>query len=185
MVQIDVPVAFGIGSLFADAANKQLQTGRREYFYQAWADNNVYQGIFFAWIPLYFLMNDFGWETTYMFWIKGSISAYPLYIPLFTIIFFLAANGGFLLGNSLVRAGKIWPNRIVYLAILAYSGLWILLQPSRTLHVGTYEEWAEGKAVWFFQDRIFLLALIVTIAIWAVPLFLYCRHLIDEGNHLD
>jgi hypothetical protein len=120
-----------------------------------------------------------------MGWAKGSISAYPLYIPIFTIIFFLAANGGFLLGNSLVRAGKLWSNRIVYLAILAYSALWILLQPSRTLHVGTYEEWAEGKAVWFFQDRTFLMALIITIAVWAVSLFLYCRHLINEGNRLD
>lgn len=184
MVQIDVPIAFGIGSLFADAANKQLRTGRSEYFYEALADNNIYQAFFFCWIPLYFLMNDFGWETTYMWWEKGSISAYPLYIPIFTVVFFLAANLGFLLGNSLVRVGKIGANRAVYLLILAYAAVWIVAQPSRSLHVGTYQQWAQGQAVWFFQDRTFLIALVVTVVVWAVSLFFFCRHLLLRGNQI-
>jgi len=37
MVQIDVPVAFGIGSLFADAAYRQLQTGQHCRFIARWS----------------------------------------------------------------------------------------------------------------------------------------------------
>jgi hypothetical protein len=66
MVQIDVPVAFAIGSIFADAAHKQLQTGRLEYYYHAFTHNNIYQILFFIWIPVYFLLNYFRWETTHV-----------------------------------------------------------------------------------------------------------------------
>ena len=44
MVQIDVPVAFGIGSFFADAANRQLASGRAEYYYRTFAANNIFGG---------------------------------------------------------------------------------------------------------------------------------------------
>ena len=53
MIQIDIPIAFCIGSLFADAAYKQLQTGRPEYYYRTMAKNNIFQIFFFSWIPVY------------------------------------------------------------------------------------------------------------------------------------
>jgi hypothetical protein len=185
MVQIDVPVAFAIGSIFADAAHKQLQMGRPEYYYQTFAHNNIYQIFFFSWIPVYFLLNYFGWETTHMWWHADSVTAYPFYLPIFLIVFFLAANGGFLLGNWLVRSGRLLINRIVYILIFVYSGIWIFSQPGRTFRLGTYEEWRAGTAPWFYQDLTFLVMLILTLVIWGVALVLYVRKLRQEGMHLD
>ena len=125
MVQIDVPVAFGIGSFFADAANRQLASGRAEYYYRTFAANNIFQIFFFSWIPVYFIANYFGWETTHMWWTADSAAAYPLFIPIFMVLFFGMANLGFLLGAWLVRKGRLGINRAVYLAVLIYAGLWV------------------------------------------------------------
>src|SRR3989304_5705438 len=86
MVQIDVPIAFAIGTIFADAAHKQLQTGRPEYYYHAFSKNIIFQIFFFSWIPAYFLLNYFGWETTHMWWYEDSVTAYPYSVPIFLIM---------------------------------------------------------------------------------------------------
>jgi hypothetical protein len=185
MVQIDVPIAMGIGSLFADAAHRQLQTGRAEYYFRTFAANNVFQAFFFSWIPVYFLMNYFGWETTHMWWHADSINAYPYYLPIFLVVFFGAANLGFILGNRLVRAGRLWANRAVYLGILAYSGIWIFSQVNRTFKLGTYNEWVAGNAPWFYEDRTFLIMLIVTLVVWGAGLAIFALRLMAEGRHLD
>lgn len=72
MVQIDVPVAFAIGSLFADAASRQLQSGQPTAYDRTLALNNLFHIFFFSWIPIYFLLNYFGWETTHMWWHADS-----------------------------------------------------------------------------------------------------------------
>lgn len=185
MVQIDVPVAFAIGSIFADAAHKQLQTRRPEYYYRAFTQNNIYQIFFFSWIPVYFLLNYFGWETTHMWWYENTVTAYPFFIPIFMVGFFLAANGGFLLGNWFVEKGHLVVNRIVYILIFVYSAVWIFVQPGRTLRLGSYAEWKADNAPWFYQDPMFLLMLIVTLVIWGVALVVYIRKLRQEGMHLD
>lgn len=185
MVQIDVPIAFGIGSFFADAAYKQLQAGRPEYYYRTFCKHNIYQIFFFSWIPVYFLLNYFGWETTHMWWKADTVAAYPYFVAIFIVIFFLAANGGFLLGNRLVKSGRVGTNRAVYLGILAYSGIWIFGQRERTFRLGTYTEWANGEAPWFYEDRTFLYVLIFTLVVWAIPLLIYFRALRREGKHLD
>jgi len=185
MVQIDVPVAMGIGSLFADAAHKQLQTGRAEYYFRAFAANNIYQIFFFSWVPVYFLMNYFGWETTHMWWHADSIDAYPYYMPVFLVVFFGAANLGFILGYRLVRGGKLWANRAVYLVILAYSGIWIFGQINRSAKLGTYSDWIGGKSQWFYEDRTFLFMFVFTIAVWAIGLAVFALRLRAEGRHLD
>jgi hypothetical protein len=185
MVQIDVPVAFAIGSIFSDAAHKQLKTGRPEYYYHTFAQNNVYQIFFFSWIPVYFLLNYFGWETTHMWWHESNVTAYPFFIPIFMVVFFLAANGGFLLGNWLVQKGHIIANRIVYILIFIYSAVWILAQPGRTFRLGSYAEWNAGTAAWFYQDFVFLAMLVLTLIIWGVGLVVYIQKLRQEGMHLD
>jgi uncharacterized membrane protein len=185
MVQIDVPIALGIGSLFADAAHKQLQIGRAEYYFRTFAANNIFQIFFFSWIPVYFLMNYFGWETTHMWWEADTVDAYPYYMPVFLVVFFAAANLGFLLGNRLVRAGKLWANRAVYLGILAYSAIWILAQVDRTFKLGTYSDWVVGNAPWFYQDRTFLFMLAFTVVVWAGALAHFTLRLRAEGRHLD
>src|SRR5689334_4685563 len=137
MVQIDVPIAFGVGSLFADAAHRQLAGGRAEYHFRASLKNNLFQAFCFSWVPVYFLANYFGWETTHMWWHEDSVSAYPYYLPIFLIVFFAAGNAGFYLGANVVRKGRLWTNRAIYLGILLYSALWIFAQFNRTARLGT------------------------------------------------
>ena len=200
MVQIDVPIAFGIGSLLADAAYKQIRAGRAEYYYRALAKNNIYQTLFFSWIPVYFLLNNFGWETSHMWWHADSVTAYPYYIPIFMVIFFLAANGGFWLGGRLIQNDRCRTNRAVYLGILIYSGIWIFSQPGRTFRLGTYADWVADDSPWFWnheklweavhapfawEDTTFLFMLAFTLVVWAVPLFIFYRQLRKEGMHLD
>lgn len=185
MVQIDVPVAFAIGSFFADAAHKQLQTGRPEYYYRALWINNVYQIFFFSWIPVYFLLNYFGWETTHMWWHADSVTAYPYYVPIFLVVFFLAAEGGFILGNRLIRQGRLNANRAVYIGILVYSAVWIFGQTHTTFRLGTYAEWNAGKAPWFYEDATFLFMLILTLVVWGAGLVYFYSLLRREGMHLD
>ncbi|HZT34246.1 MAG TPA: hypothetical protein VFA33_30420 [Bryobacteraceae bacterium] len=185
MVQIDVPIAFGAASLFADAASKQLSTGRAEYYFRTCAKNNLFQIFFFSWIPVYFLMNYFGWETTHMWWHADAVTAYPFYVPIFLVVFFGAANLGFLLGYALVKRGRLWTNRAIYLGILVYSGVWIFAQVERTFRLGTYREWQAGVAPWFYEDRTFLTMLIFTLAVWGIALAAFALQLRNEGRHLD
>ena len=184
MVQIDVPIAFAIGSLFADAARKQLQTGKPEHFYSTLSKNNIYQIFFFSWIPLYFVINFFGWETTHMWWEADSVAAYPYFVPILVVVFFAAANAGFLLGNSLVKKGKVMANRIVYLAITAYAGGWVFLQTGSTFRLGTYSQWKAGTAPLFYEDRTFLYMFIFTMVVWGGGLAYYALSLQREGNRL-
>ena len=185
MVQVDVPMAFAIGGFFVDAAHKQLQHGRPEYYYRAFSQNNIYQIFFFSWIPLYFLMNYFGWETTHMWWHEDSVAAYPYFVPIFIVIFFLAANGGFLLGYQLVKRGRLWANRAIYLSILGFCSIWLFGQVNRSWRLGTYQEWITGQAPWFYQDRNFLFMLIFTLLVWGIPMPIYLWRLWREGKHLD
>lgn len=185
MVQIDVPIAFAAGSLFADAARTQLRFGGAEYHFRAMLKNNLFQIFFFSWIPVYFLLNYFGWETTHMWWHAPDVSYYPFYIPIFLVVFFAAGNLGFLLGRALVRAGRLGTNRIVYLAIVAYSAIWIFGQTRRTFYLGSYEQWQTGNAPLFYEDRTFLTMLIFTLVVWVIGLIGFSVSLLREGRHID
>ncbi|MFC1717018.1 hypothetical protein ACFL6S_25345 [Candidatus Poribacteria bacterium] len=185
MVQIDVPIAFAIGSFFADAAHKQLQTEKPEHYYRTMARHNIFQIFFFSWIPVYFLLNYFGWETTHMWWHADSVTAYPYYIPIFMVIFFLVANGGFLLGNWLVRSGRLLANRIVYIVIVIYSGIWIFGQTGSTFRLGTYAEWKAGIAPLFYEDGTFLFMFIFAMVVWIVGLLIFFFIMRREGRRLE
>jgi hypothetical protein len=184
MVQVDVPVAFAIGTMFADAARKQLQTGRPEYYYKILLKNNIFQIFFFSWIPVYFILNYFGWETTHMWWHADGVTAYPFFVPVFLVIFFAAANAGFLLGHRLITTGKPLANRVVYIAIFLYTAAWIFGQKD-TLRLGTYAQWQAGKAPWFYEDSTFFTMLIVSLLIWGIGLAFFLRGLIKEGKQLE
>jgi len=185
MVQIDVPVAFGIGALFADAASKQLRLGRPEYYYRAIWKNNLFQVFFFSWIPVYFLLNYFGWETTHMWWHEDSVTAYPYFVPLFMLVFFAAANGGFLLGDWLVSKGRLLANRLVYLGIGTYALVWVFAQTDRTFRVGTHAQYKAGTAPLFYQDRTFLRMFILSMIVWGFGVVVFFLRLRREGMHLD
>jgi hypothetical protein len=185
LVQIDVPIAWGIGSLFADAARVQLASGRAEYHYRALVKNNIYQIFFFSWIPVYFVLNYFGWETTHMWWHEDSAAAYPYFVPILMVVFFGAANAGFLLGARLVRQGRVGLNRGIYLGILVYAAIWVFGQFNRTPLLGTYSDYVAGRAPWFYTDSTFTFMLIFTLAVWAAAMLVFVLNLRAEGKHLD
>lgn len=184
MVQIDVPVAFGVGSFIADAAYRQLQSGGPEHYYRALALNNIYQIFFFSWIPVFFLIHYFGWETTHMWWHADSVTAYPYFVPIFMVVFFLAANAGFLVGSRLVRQGRVMANRLIYIGILVYSGIWIFAQTGSTFRLGTYAEWKAGIAPSIYEDRVFFTVLVFTLLVWGGGLAAFFVTLRREGKQL-
>jgi hypothetical protein len=185
MVQVDVPVAFAIGTMFADAAHRQLKSGKPEYYYKIFIKNNIYQIFFFSWIPVYFILNYFGWETTHMWWHEDSVTAYPFFVPIFLVIFFAAVNAGFLLGHRLVIAGKLMVNRIVYIAIFIYSAVWIFGQTDSTFQLGTYAQWKAGQAPWFYEDPTFVAMLIISLLFWGIALAAFLLCLVKEGKRLE
>lgn len=146
--------------------------------------NNIFQAFFFSWIPLYFILNYFGWETTHMWWHADSVAAYPYFVPLFVLIFFGAGNAGFLLGKWLVSRGHILANRVVYGAICVYALIWIFGQTGSTLHLGTYNQWKQSATPLFYEDRTFLAMLIFSMIIWTAGLAIFFFSLRREGNQL-
>lgn len=184
MVQIDVPIAFAVGSFFADAAQRQLQSGNPEDHFRAMLKNNIFQIFFFSWIPLYFILNYFGWETTHMWWHAGSVAAYPYFVPLFIVIFFGVANAGFLLGKRLVSRGRILANRVVYGAVVVYALIWVFSQTSSTFHLGTYTQWKQSATPLFYEDRTFLGMFIFSMIVWTAGLAIFFFSLRREGKQL-
>lgn len=188
MVQVDVPIAFAVGQIFADAARRQLLTGRPEYYFSALLKNNIFHIFFFIWIPVYFLVNYFGWETTHMWWRKDSALEYPLFLSLFVLIFFFAANSGFWLSTLLLKKGKIFWVRSIYIGIFIYTFLWIFGLWNRTTYLGTYTQWAQGqsKRIWDTSGgETFIYMLIFTLIVWFVALIIFILLLRAEGRNLD
>ena len=185
MVQVDVPVAFAIGSFFADSASKQLRAGGQGPYYRAMLKNNIFQIFFFSWIPLYFVVNYFGWETTHMWWDADSVAAYPYFVPILVVVFFGVANLGFLLGKSLITKGHVWANRLVYLGLGVYALIWVFGQTSRTFHLGNHTQWEQGIRPYFYEDRTFLWMFIFTMAVWLTGLIAFALSLWREGQNLD
>ncbi len=184
MVQIDVPAAFAVGSFFADAARTQLRSAQGELESRASLKNNLFQIFFFSWIPVYFILNYFGWETTYMWWHADAVSAYPLFVPIFLVIFFLAGNAGFYLGKALIVRGHVVANRIVYLGVTLFSLVWVFGQTSRTFRVGTYSQWQTGQALVFYEDHVFLGVFIFVMIVWIAGVIGFYVNLRREGTRL-
>ena len=95
-----------------------------------------------------------------------------------------AANGGFLLGNALVRQNRLVANRAVYLGILAYSGVWIFAQYNSTFKLGTYTQWKDGTAPWFWEDSTYLAMLVFTLVVWAGGLAYFALRMRKEDGEV-
>ncbi len=184
MVQIDVTAAFAVGGFLADAARAQIQAGNKEYTCRASFKNNIFQIFFFSWIPVYFILNFFGWETTYMWWHEDSVAAYPFFVPVFLIIFFLAGNAGFFLGKALVARGRLLANRLIYLGIALYSMIWVFGQTGRTFRVGTYSQWKAQQALLFYENHTFLVMFIFAMIVWLAGVFGFYINLRREGARM-
>ena len=82
MIQVDLPVAFGSGTLLASAL--EHHTGERTwpYLYQrGLARNLIFQTLFARWLPAYLLVNYFGFQTSHMFWHAESLTDYRALLP--------------------------------------------------------------------------------------------------------
>jgi hypothetical protein len=178
VVQIDIPIAFAVGQMLADAANKHLQTGNPEPFYRTLALTNIYTGLFFAPIPIFFLVQYFGWETTYMY---DPERVTRFFVPIVLFVIMLAANLGFWLSSALITKGWAIIGRGLYILIWLYALGWIFWNWHRSTRIGTYAQYQSAREtmirIWEVSQDPFFFILIATLIIFAVPLLLLIRHL--------
>jgi hypothetical protein len=146
MIQMDVPMAFGIGGLFASAAHKQLQRRDPAEDTRVQLHGNLYFVFVFCWPPVYLLERWFGWETAHVWWHGDTTSAHPWLIPAFIVSAAAALNVGFVFGRSLVRAGLVGMCRITSAAAIVASFAWMAAMGDRVLRLGTYRDWQAGVA---------------------------------------
>ena len=181
MVQIDIPIAFAVGQMLADAASRQLQTGKAEPYYRTLALTNIYTGLVFAPIPIYFLVDYFGWETTYMY---DPERLTRFFVPIVLFALMLAANLGFWLSSALIKKGWGIIGRGLYILIWLYSLGWIFGNWPRATRLGTYAEYHTAREtmirIWEVTRDPFFFILIATLIIFAGPLLLLIRHLRRE-----
>jgi hypothetical protein len=183
MVQIDIPIAFAVGQMLADAARHQLQTGKAEPYYRTLALTNIYTGLCFAPIPVYFLVDYFGWETTYMY---DPDRVTRFFVPIVLFVLMLAANLGFWLSNALIHKGRAAVGRAIYILIWLYALGWIFGNWPRSTRLGTYAQYHTAPETmiraWEVSKDPFLYILIATLIIFAVPLVLVMRRLRRGGT---
>lgn len=185
MVQIDIPVAFALGSLHADAARAQLATGRSAPLWRTLARDLLFFGFFASWLPIQLLVRHFGFETSHMWWHEDSVLAYPLFIPAFVILYFASNVAGFAAGVALVRAGRVTLNRLAIAACLLFATGWVFLQKERTLVLGTYGEWKAGPAPPISSDPGLVRLLVIFGVVFTVALVIAYRRIRREGVALD
>jgi hypothetical protein len=188
MVQIDIPIAFAVGQMLADAASQQLKTGKPEPYYRTLAFTNIFTGLFFAPIPVYFLVDYFGWETTYMY-DPDRITRF--FIPIVLCAVILAANLGFWLSNALIQKRHDGVGRAIYVLIWIYALGWIFGNWPRSTRIGTYSEYHTARETmaraWEVSKDPFVLILIASLIIFGVPLVLFMwslrRRIDSEAGH--
>ena len=164
MIQVDVPLAAAMAAAAAGAARTQLRTGTHQDYLHAWLATNLFLIFGFSWIPVYFLVGYFGWETTHMWWTSARVTDYPWMIPASLVLLFAFGNGGFLLGARWVRAGSDRANRAFYLGIVAASIAWMVWFYPRSLKLGSAATWQ--TAAWCYEDPAFVTAWAVTTVVW-------------------
>jgi len=185
MVQIDIPVAFALGGLHADAARAQLATGKSEHLWRTLARDLLFFSVFASWLPIQLLARHFGFETSHMWWHEDSVLAYPLYIPAFMTLYLAANVAGLAVGVALVRAGRVTLNRFVIAACWLFATGWVFMQKERTLVLGTYHEWRAGVALPLSSDPGLVRLLVIFGAVFTVALVLAYRRMRREGAALE
>lgn len=174
MVQVDIPFAFGVGALMAAAVEKGLRSERRRYFYlRALSANLLLQAIFVIWLPLYLLVTHFGFQTSHMWWHGDTLTDHPILLPAFMVLYFLSCVGGFHTGVWLVVRGRAGVAKGIFLASCLFFAGWMAVQPYRTMTLGTYQEWTEGRAIWMWNDLRFMTLLGVAFVAFVVALRLF------------
>jgi hypothetical protein len=182
MVQIDIPVAFGTGSLFAAAVEKGLRSEKYAYFYQrALTANLIFQLLLVVWLPVYLLIAHFGFQTSHMWWTGTSITDYPWLLPVFLVAYFVANIAGFHIGARLVTSGRTRVPWLLFAGGFVFFGCWMAFQPYRTLTLGTYAEWDARSARWIWTDLRFVGLLMGAMVVFFVALHMVYRALEREA----
>ena len=183
MVQIDIPVAFGTGSLIAAAVEQGLRSERAPYFYQrGMSANLLFQALLVVWLPVYLLIAHFGFQTSHMWWTGDRITDYPWLLPVFLAAYFLASASGFHVGARLVQSGRTRVAWLLFGGGFLFFGAWMAAQPYRTLSLGTYDEWQRGAARWIWTDTGFIALLVGDMVFFFVVLAMIFRALRREAG---
>ena len=182
MIQVDLPVAFGSGTLLAAALEHRTGARTWPYLYQrALAKNLIFQTLFALWLPVYLLVDYFGFQTSHMFWHGESLTDYPALLPIFLILYFATNIAGFSTGAWLVLHGRARLARLIFVAAFTYFALWMAFQPYRTLSLGTFEEWKAGTAPWIWTDTWFMGVLAVGAVVFFAGITVVYRSLKREA----
>jgi hypothetical protein len=182
MIQVDVPLAAAMASAAAAAARTQLRSGTRADYLHAWLATNLFLTFGFGWIPIYFLIAYFGWETTHMWWTSPDVTDYPAMIPASMVLLAAFGNGGFLLGARWVRDGRDGINRLFYGGVLVACITWMVWFYPRTLKLGSATTWP--TAAWCYEDPAFVAAWALTTAVWFASYGLLIAWLRRAGRHV-
>jgi hypothetical protein len=180
MIQVDIPFAAAMGSSAAGAARVQLRAGGREEYLRTWLATNLFLIFGFSWIPVVFLLNYFGWETTHMWWTASDVTAYPWFVPIVIIVSFACGNAGFLLGARLETTGRAAANRVFYIAIFACGIAWMIGFYPRTLKLGSYHTWTTSP--WVYEDPAFVRTWMIAMSAWVGLYFVLLAHLLRRGR---
>ena len=158
MIQVDIPIAFGAGSLLAHASQRQLLYADKHNgpIAKALMLVIIFHTMFFLWPPLYLLVYYFGFETSHMWFHGDSIMSYPWLFPVVFLVLYLMKIFGFIAGSYCVRHGRPKYALVIYVAAVAFCLGWIFLMPDRTMTIGTYAQWKAGTAPWGNSDPAFM-----------------------------
>jgi uncharacterized membrane protein YfcA len=182
MIQVDLPVAFGSGTLLASALEHNTHPRTWPYLYQrGLAKNLIFQVLFALWLPVYLLVSYFGFQTSHMFWHEDALTNYPALLPVFLILYFVTNIAGFHAGAWLVLRGRARLARLIFVAAFTYFALWITFQPNRTLTLGTFKEWNAGTAPWIWTSTWFMSVLAVGALVFFVGITAMYRSLKAEA----
>lgn len=185
MIQVDLPVAFGMGSLMAHAAQRQIASAQPAAEAKAFTKVILFHSVAFMWPPLYLLVFYFGFETSHMWWHADSVLAYPWLLPAFFLALFGANIAGYALGARFVRAGRAGLALVVFGATTVFCTAWIFLQPDRTMTLGTYRDWQAGTAPAASSDPAFMTFVTVLIVGYSAGAWLLYRSLRRDGARLQ
>jgi hypothetical protein len=176
MVQVDIPFSFGVGAFMATAVERGLRSERRSYFYlRGLAANLILQTLFVLWLPLYLLVSHFGFQTSHMWWHGDALTDHPAMLPAFVVLYFAASISGYDVGARLTAAGRSGAARAIFVGACVFFAAWMALQPGRTLVLGTYRDWIEGRASWIWNDARFMALLGAAFVLFVVALRLFYR----------
>jgi len=180
MIQVDIPIAAALASLATGAARVQLKAGGREEYLRTWLATNLFLIVGFTWIPVYFLLNYFGWETTHLWWTASDVTAYPWFIPIAILLLLACGNAGFLLGVRLETSGRVTANRVFYVAIFTCAMAWMIGLYPRTLKLGSYHTWTTSP--WVYEDPVFVRAWVLAMSSAAGLYLVLIIHLLRRGR---